>query len=146
MRRRIPLHPSLRLLPILFAIAALTLSCGRGADEPEATDDAAADAAPSGHIVATFLAPDLDEVGTKALITALAENPGILTAAALPDSGLFVVAFTGETTSPAEVLGAVSKTNPRLALRDIAQVAGGGGKDPCGGCPSQATCAGATGK
>jgi len=147
MRHRTPtcrLSTSL-LLTLVSVAASILLSCGRSADEIDAVGAAAGTDADA-HLVATFLAPDLDGTGTKALVAALAANPGVLTAAALPDSGLFVVAFTGAKTSPAEVLGTVTKTNPRLVLRNVANVAGGTGADACAGCPSQAACGGTGGK
>lgn len=144
--------------PLLLALLTLALSGASCASDPgapagdaagTATDEATAmgNASPGArtHIVATFLAPDLDETGTKELVAALAKNEGVLTAAAVPDSGLFVVTFTGEKTSPTEVLTAISGTNPRLTLRDIAQVSGGSA-DACGACPSQATCGASKGK
>ncbi|MEZ4647996.1 MAG: hypothetical protein R3E97_04275 [Candidatus Eisenbacteria bacterium] len=133
---------SLRSIPriVLVGTAGLSLllaACGTNGDttSEEATEETAA----AGHVVATFLAPELDEAGTKTLVAALASNPGIMTAAAVPDSGLFRVAFASNATSAAEVLGAVTKTNPRLALRDVVQVAGGAA-DACAACPSRTSC------
>lgn len=136
-------HTTLRLLT-LVGVAGIALQLGACApsEDTSAVDipaENAVEGAAAGHVIATFLAPELDSAGTKTLVAALASNPGVMTAAAVPDSGLFRVAFASNETSAADVLGAVTKANPKLVLRDIAQVSGGSA-DACAGCPSRTSC------
>lgn len=106
---------------------------------PAAVEDAAVEAS-SGHMVATFAIPSIDDAMTKKLTAALADNPGVLTAKADADSGLYKVAFRTDQTSPRIVFSALSKVHRDVSLRDVVAARSEAGAHECGGCPMQSTC------
>ena len=125
------LAPVLGILLLLLATAAL-------ADEAPARD-----AAPTAE-TAVFAVPGLADAGlVKDLTKALAKHKGVVAAKADAEAGKFLVTFEPGKTSPEALTKVVAKVAPKAQFETV-QAADGkaAGGDPCGKCPSKATCAG----
>lgn len=125
------LAPVLGLFLLLLATAAL-------ADEAPAKD-----VAPAAE-TAVFAVPDLADAGlVKDLTQALAKHKGVVAAKADAEAGKFLVTFEPGKTSPEALTKVVSKVAPKAQFETV-QAADGkaAGADPCGKCPSKASCGG----
>jgi hypothetical protein len=123
------LAPVLGVLLLLLATVAL-------ADETPARD-----AAPAAE-TAVFAVPDLTDAAlVKDLTKALAKHKGVIVAKADAEAGKFLVTFEPGKTSPKALTKVVAKVAPKAQFETV-QAADGkaAGADPCGKCPSRASC------
>lgn len=105
---------------------------------------AAAPAAPSpgNLLVATYAVPDLKGERVKSLVSALADNPGVKSAKAEQEAGLFKVTFQPGASCPRAMLGALAAVAPGVALKGVAPAQGSapGPKHDCSACPMKKSC------
>lgn len=133
------------LLLVSFVMAACAEKSGEAsgtaplpADEvTEATGTEGAGRS-AGHQVATFAIAQLDQEATIRLTAALAPNAGVLSAQALPDSGLYTVAYRADLTTAAVVFEALRGVDQQISLRGVTEAQGPAHN--CGGCPMQNAC------
>ena len=127
------------LLWILMSMTLAVYGCAETGED--ATGTAAVTSEAEGHQIATFAVQDLDQDATIALTTALANNKGVLSAEAIPEDGLYKVAFRSGDTTPEAVLAAMIEVHPQVSLREVTEAKAEAGKHACGGCPMQNSCA-----
>jgi len=126
---------NLALIPGLLLLLLATVALAEEAP--------ARDAAPAVE-TAVFAVPDLADAGlVKHLTQALAKHKGVVAAKADAEAGKFLVTFEPDRTSPEALTKVVAKVAPKAKFETV-QAADGkaAGADPCGKCPSKASCAG----
>jgi hypothetical protein len=125
------------LAPVLGVFLLLVATAALAAEIP------VKDAAPAAE-TAVFAVPGLTDAAlVKDLTKALAKHKGVVAAKADAEAGKFLVTFVPGKTSPEALTKIVAKVAPKAQLETV-QAADGkaAGGDPCGKCPSKATCAG----
>ncbi len=125
-------------LALIPGILLLLVATSALADEAPAKD-----AVPAAE-TAIFAVPGLTDAAlVKDLTKALAKHKGVVAAKADAETGKFLVTFEPGRTSPEALTRIVAKVAPKAHFETV-QAADGkaAGGDPCGGCPSKATCGG----
>ena len=92
-------------------------------------------------LVATYEIPGLDDNAVKMLTLAIADRPGVVSAKADTEAGLFKVTYTSG--CPHGMLNALQGVAKDAKLQGIAAGTGEPVKKPgCGGCPNKESCGG----
>jgi hypothetical protein len=114
----------------------------QAASAPVAQAAAPAAPSPGNLLVATYAVPDLKGERVKSLVSALADNPGVKSAKAEQEAGLFKVTFQPGASCPRAMLGALAAVAPGVALKGVAPAQGSapGPKHDCSACPMKKSC------
>ncbi len=148
------LSSSIRIIIISLAIFAISCANEAANSEPETkvapvkqqpAEKTEAEVPPGKpkNKVATFAVPEMDEARIGGLISALANDKGVLEAKPDKPNSTLSVTFVPGDTNPKKIQAALEKVVPGVTLSKLeTTIPGEAPAHDCGGCPMRNSCEG----
>lgn len=111
--------------------------------EPEPADPGSAATGEGAREIASYGIPDVSPTAVGRLVTALGNDPGLISAEVDEEQGQLRVTFTAGVTDPQTILTALNQVEPSVNFVGVSHDTSTGEPPPghnCGGCPRRNQC------